>query len=167
MAEKSRRKKRPKPPCLAVVRVRGTVNVRGDVKDTLTMLRLHKPNHATLIPATPTYLGMLQKAKDHISWGEISEKTLAKLLQHRGRLKGNRPLTREYLRKLGFRSFLSAAKALRSGKLTLKGFPNLKPVFRLHPPSGGFKKPVKRAFAEGGELGYRGEKINELLERMM
>jgi large subunit ribosomal protein L30 len=166
MAEKSKGKQL-KPACLAVVRIRGTVNVRGDVKDTLAMLRLHKPNHAVLIPATPTYLGMLQKAKDYISWGEISEETLAKLLQYRGRLKGGKPLTQEYLKKLGFKNFLSVAKALRSGKLPLKGLPDLKPVFRLHPPSGGFKKPVKRGFAEGGELGYRGEKINELLERMM
>ena len=166
MAEKSEGKQL-KPACLAVVRIRGTVNVRGDVKDTLAMLRLHKPNHAVLIPATPTYLGMLQKAKDYISWGEISEETLAKLLQRRGRLKGGKPLTQEYLKKLGFKNFLSVAKALHSGKLSLKSLPDLKPVFRLHPPSGGFKKPVKRAFAEGGELGYRGERINELLEHMM
>ena len=159
--------KASKPACLAVVRIRGTVNVRRDVKDTLAMLRLHKPNHATLVPATPTHLGMLQKAKDYITWGEISEKTLANLLQKRGRLRGGKPLTPEYLKKLGFKSFLSAAKALCAGKVTLKNFPELKPVFRLHPPSKGFKRTVKRAFSEGGELGYRGEKINDLLERMM
>ncbi|MHC1586779.1 MAG: 50S ribosomal protein L30 [Candidatus Hecatellaceae archaeon] len=153
--------------CLAVVRIRGTVNVRGDVKDTLAMLRLHKANHATVIPATPTYLGMLQKAKDYLTWGEISEATLARLLQRRGRLEGNKPLTEEYLRKMGFKGFEELAKAICSGKLTLKQIPGLKPVFRLHPPSKGFKHSVKRHVAEGGELGYRGEKINELLERMM
>ncbi|RLI26767.1 MAG: 50S ribosomal protein L30 [Candidatus Hecatellales archaeon] len=156
-----------KHACLAVVRLRGTVNVRSEVADTLAMLRLHKPNHATIIPATPTYLGMLQKAKDYLTWGEVSEETLARLLERRGRLQGNKPLTLEYLKRLGFESFLSAAKALTSGKLTLKSFPGLKPVFRLHPPSKGFKKTVKKAYQEGGELGYRGEKINELLERMM
>jgi len=149
------------------VRIRGTVNVRRDVKDTLAMLRLHKPNHATLIPATPTYLGMLQKAKDYITWGEVSKETLAKLLQRRGRLTGGKPLTEEYLKKLGFSGFEALAEALHSGKLTLKQVPGLKPVFRLHPPSKGFRGSTKRHVAEGGELGYRGEKINELLERMM
>lgn len=153
--------------CLAVVRIRGTVNVRREVKDTLAMLGLHKPNHATLVPAVPSYLGMLQKAKDYITWGEVEKETLAELLQKRGGLKGGRPLTLDYLKRLGYESFLEAAEALCAGRATLKSFPGLKPVFRLHPPSKGFKKSVKKAFSEGGELGYRGEKINELLKRMM
>jgi large subunit ribosomal protein L30 len=40
-------------------------------------------------------------------------------------------------------------------------------VFRLHPPSKGFKGKIKRGYGSGGELGYRGEKINELLRRML
>jgi large subunit ribosomal protein L30 len=153
--------------CLVVVRIRGTINVRGDVKDTLAMLRLHKPNHATLIPATPTYLGMLQKAKDYIAWGEASKETIAKLLRFKGRLIGGKRLTEENLKKLGFKGFNHLAEALYSGKIRLKDISELKPVFRLHPPSGGFKRPVKKAFSEGGELGYRGEEINGLIEKMV
>jgi len=152
---------------LAVVRIRGTVNVRRDVKDTLAMLRLHKPNHATLIPATPTYLGMLQKAKDYITWGEVSKETIVKLLRFRGRLVGGEKLTEESLKKLGFKDFSELAEALYSCRVKLKDVPRLKPVFRLHPPSGGFKRPVKKAFSEGGELGYRGEEINRLIEKMI
>jgi len=38
----------------------------------------------------------------------------------------------------------------------------------LHPPRGGFRrKGIKVPFKVGGALGYRGDKINELLERMM
>lgn len=40
---------------LAVVRIRGTVNVRKEINDTLKMLRLHHLNHATLIESTPWY----------------------------------------------------------------------------------------------------------------
>jgi len=40
-------------------------------------------------------------------------------------------------------------------------------VFRLRPPKKGFKGKVKRSFAAGGEAGYRGEEINELLKRMV
>ena len=39
--------------------------------------------------------------------------------------------------------------------------------YTLHPPRGGFeRKGTKVSFKAGGALGYRGEKINILLERM-
>ena len=44
----------------------------------------------------------------------------------------------------------------------------LKPFFRLHPPRGGFeRKGIKRTFQEGGVLGNRGEKMNDLIKRMI
>ena len=40
-------------------------------------------------------------------------------------------------------------------------------IFALHPPVGGFEKGgIKKHFNQGGVLGYRGESINELLEKM-
>jgi len=49
-------------------------------------------------------------------------------------------------------------------KLPAKG-DNIK-RYHLHPPRGGFKKAIKWPRPKG-ELGYRGEKINELIKRMM
>jgi len=41
-------------------------------------------------------------------------------------------------------------------------------LFGLAPPKGGFsRRGIIGGFKQGGELGYRGEKINELLERMI
>lgn len=41
-------------------------------------------------------------------------------------------------------------------------------VYRLNPPKKGFEiKGVRKAFKQGGALGYRGKKINDLLERMV
>lgn len=41
-------------------------------------------------------------------------------------------------------------------------------VYRLSPPKKGFeRKGIKKDFKKGGALGYRGEKINDLLERMI
>jgi len=45
--------------------------------------------------------------------------------------------------------------------------PGLKPYFRLHPPKGGFKGSVKKPYNAGGELGYRGSAINDLIMRMI
>ena len=46
------------------------------------------------------------------------------------------------------------------------GKDKLKIVFRLTPPSGGFRKSVKEHFPRG-ELGYRGAEINSLIKRMI
>ncbi len=41
-------------------------------------------------------------------------------------------------------------------------------VARLQPPRGGFeRKGIKFQFKVGGALGYRGEKINDLIKRMV
>jgi large subunit ribosomal protein L30 len=59
------------------------------------------------------------------------------------------------------------AQALLEEKVKLKDLKIIKPVFRLHPPKKGFKRSVKKMFNDGGELGYRGPEINELLLRMI
>lgn len=161
--------KRPEvePQCLAVVRLRGTINVRRDVKETLKMLNITRPNHATIIPATPTYLGMLKTAKDHVTWGEISAETLTELLRKRGEAIGGEKLTEKQLKEGGYSSLKGVAEALHSSKAKLKNLRGVRPIFRLHPPSGGFRRTLKRGFSECGELGYRGEKINDLLKKMM
>jgi len=153
---------------LAVIRLRGAVKVRREINDTLKMLRLHHVNHATIIKNSPSYLGMLQKAKDYITWGEINAETLSLLLTKRGRLIGNKRLNDEYVKeKLKYNTVEEFAKAVYENKAKLSDLPGLKPVFRLHPPKGGFHRTIKRAFRSNGELGYRGEKINELLEKMI
>jgi len=49
----------------------------------------------------------------------------------------------------------------------LKDLPGVKPVFRLHPPRKGFKGSIKKSYRAGGEAGYRGEAINDLIRRMV
>jgi len=66
-----------------VVQLRSTVNVDGDVTDTLEMLNLHAMNHATLVPATDAYEGMLHKVANVTAWGEPSADVLATLLRRR------------------------------------------------------------------------------------
>jgi len=152
---------------LALIRLRSGIRAKGEVRDTLAMLRLHRINHLVIIDDNPSYKGMVQKVKDYITWGEIDKETLAKLLRKRGRLIGNKPITDEYVQeKLGMGIDEFAEKVV-NGEMKLTDLPNIKPVFRLHPPRGGLKGSKKRSFKEGGALGYRGEKINELIERML
>lgn len=152
---------------LAVIRIRGTVGVRKDIKDTLYMLRLRRKHTCVLVNNSPSYLGQLQKVKDYVTWGEINEETLLKLLLKRGRLIGDHPLTENYVKeKLGI-TLRKFVKEILSGKRKLTDLPDIKPFFRLSPPSKGFKGKIKKPYKAGGELGYRGEKINELIQRMI
>jgi large subunit ribosomal protein L30 len=151
----------------AVVRVRGSVGVRGDIADTLKMLRLHRVNHCVIVPNTETYKGMLNKAKDYITYGEIDKDTLVKLILKRGRLPGNKRLNEEKIKELMDLSVEELAEKIVNDEILLKNTP-LKPVFRLHPPRKGYDKAgIKKPFSVGGALGYRGAEINTLLEKMM
>jgi len=153
--------------CLAVVRVRGVSDIFREVNETMKMLHLERNCHATLVDNRPAYLGMLKKAQNYLTWGEVSKETLTLLLKKRGRLVGDKKLTDEYAQKVGKNSLDELAEALYKGEVEFHGLPNIKPVFRLHPPSKGFKGKVKRSYASGGVTGYRAEAINDLLRQMI
>lgn len=153
--------------CLVVIRVRGSVNVRRDIEDTLRMLNLTCNCHATIIDDRPSYIGMLQKVQNQVTWGEVSKDTIAVLLKERGRLVGNKKITEEYVKKLGFESIDDLAEAIYNLKVEFNKLPGIKPVFRLHPPSKGYKGSVKKSWKSGGVTGYRGEAINNLIKRMI
>ncbi|MCD6383132.1 MAG: 50S ribosomal protein L30 [Thermoplasmata archaeon] len=151
----------------AVVRVRGTVNVRRDIRETLRMLRLNRVNHCVVIPETPQYRGMLNKVKDYITWGEIDKETLKEMLLKRGRLLGDEPVTEKYiLENTPYSTFDDFLEAVLSGEMKLKNIRDFKPVFRLSPPRGGYED-IKRPYRLGGALGYRGAEIKNLIRRML
>jgi large subunit ribosomal protein L30 len=151
---------------LAAIRIRGRTGVKGDISDTLDMLRLTRINHAVIIPDTPSYQGMLLKAKDYITWGEIDQETLTKLINHRGMLPGRVPVTEDIVKEnTDFKSVEELSQALLDSKVQVDET-GLKPVFRLHPPRKGYRS-TKRAYSEKGSLGYRGEDINQLISRMI
>lgn len=150
----------------AVVQVRGVVNTRRDIKDTLKMLRLHHINHCVFLPDTPEILGMIRKVKDYVAYGEVDEATLETLMRTRGRLEGNDALTDEYLKENSELSGIAdLAKAMIEGTVRVRDIPRLKPVLRLHPPRKGYKS-LKRTYPQGGALGYYGQEINALLYKM-
>jgi len=109
---------------------------------------------------------MLHKAQNHVTWGEASKDTIELLLKKRGRLIGNKRVTDQYAQQVGYKSLEALAEALHKMEVEFSKLPNIKPLFRLHPPKKGYKGKVKRSYAAGGVTGYRGEAINELIKRM-
>ena len=154
----------------AVVRIKGNVDVRREMKDTFKMLRLDAPNNCILCPESKEWKGMIEKVKDCVTYGEIDKQTLVALLQKRLRGPSDKRVDEKMLKELTkskYESFEKIADDLIANKVRLKNFEkkNLKPFFRLTPPSKGFKS-VKLHWPKG-DLGYRGKEINELLKRMI
>jgi large subunit ribosomal protein L30 len=150
---------------IAAIRVRGRTGVKGEIADTMKMLRLNRINHAVIIEENPSYQGMLQKAKDYITWGEINKETLVKMISKRGALPGGLKVTDEYLKeKTSYQSIEDLSQAVLEGASLEES--GIKPVFRLHPPRKGFKN-IKKSYNEDGSLGYRGENVEDLISKML
>lgn len=151
----------------AVIQIRSDIRARHDVKLTLKSLRLTRVNHCVLVPDGKSYDGMLQKAKDYITWGEIRTEVLTNMIIKRGRLTGNRPITNQYVKEnTKHDSLMKFAEAIVGGSYKYSALKDVKPLFRLHPPHRGFES-VKRSYHDHGSLGYRGEAINDLILRML
>lgn len=151
----------------AVVRIHGRMHVDSRIQDTLKMMRLNAANQCVVLPETPDVKGMLHKAKEEITWGEISKETLTKMLEKRLRAEGaEKKVDKRILKDVtGFDSFDSFAGAIIEEKVKLHHQENLQPTFRLTPPSKGLKS-IRDNYPRG-DLGYRGKEINELILRMI
>ena len=150
----------------AIVRIRGTVGITSGVRDTMKMLRIDAVNSCVIVAENPNYKGMLNVAKDWITYGDVDKDTLVAMLKKRLRLKGNKRVDEKVLKEVtGFASFEAFADAIIAGKSKLKDFEKLQPFFRLTPPSKGFKS-IREHYPKG-DLGYRAKEINELLLRMI
>jgi len=151
----------------AAIRIRGHAGVRHDIEDTMRMLRLTRANHCVVLPETEEIKGMLMKAKDYITWGEVSEETLARMIKFRGRLVGDKPVDDEVVKEgTAFGSIMAFARGISKGEAKYSEMKDVKPLFRLSPPKKGYEGN-KRAYNAGGALGYRGEAINDLISRMI
>ena len=139
---------------LAAVRIRGLVKAGYEHRHALSKLRLGRTNHCVLLAKNPVNEGMLKKVSKYVAWGEIEKEMLKALVAKRGRDEHGKPLEAKDVGK-------AAEHILKSGFKDL----NLKPVFRLTPPSGGFK--AVRLQYPRGDAGHRGKEINALLKRMI
>jgi large subunit ribosomal protein L30 len=119
---------------IAIIRIRGTDDVKSTIESTMRMLKLHKKHTCSVYPKTDSLMGMLDKIKDYTTYGEIDDETYKLLVEKRGMIKAGKPVN----------------------------------YFHLNPPRGGFeRRGIKNPFSDKGALGYRKEKINILLKKMI
>ncbi len=138
---------------IAVVLIRGSIDMTQPLKDALRVLGLHHKNHCVVVNDNPVTQGMINKVKDYITWGEITEQTFQEMVEKRGK---------------EFKARETDSKKKYSYRVLQYNSKKYKPYFALNPPRKGYgRKGIKVAFRASGALGYRGEKINDLLKRMI
>lgn len=69
---------------LAAVRIRGQVGLRHDVRDALDSLNLRRKHACVLLEESPAVRGQLEKCKDAIAFGPVSDEVKG-LLEKRGK----------------------------------------------------------------------------------
>src|SRR3989338_9555502 len=139
---------------IVIVRVRGSIDAKNDIDRTLNQLRLYKKNYCVVVPGNESYAGMVNKVNDYVTWGNIDEETYNLLVDEKGE---------EYKGRVSDKK----EKVKYNHFLTVKG-KKIKKIFRLNSPRKGYgRKGIKTPFNKGGALGYRGEKINDLIKRMV
>ncbi len=130
---------------IAAIRVRGRVNVRHNIAETLNRLRLKRVNNCVLIKMDDSYYGMIKECSNYITYGEVNEQVLGKLVNSAG--------------------IKADPKEILEGKYDMKELRKSLPI-RLHPPRKGYRS-IKRNVKQGGALGYMGPGINGLIQRMV
>jgi large subunit ribosomal protein L30 len=138
---------------IAVIRIKGNVGLKKDIAETLDRLRLRKKYSCVVLKDDIRVIGMVNKIKDFVAYGEINDETFRELIEKRGRLINKK-------KKVDFKKIFDEIKEGKKYQDL-----NLKPYFSLHPARGGIK--TKLSFSQGGVLGNNKEKINDLIKRML
>jgi len=139
-----------------IIRIIGLVKMKNEFEESLKRLRLKTKFSCVVVKENVQTLGMLEAIKNFVAFGPIDEKMLAKMIEARGKKIGN------------VKAKFSAAESLKIAKefAAGKSFEELGmvPWFGLHPARGGIKSKLHYP---RGVIGNHGDKINDLIERML
>ncbi|MDE1820094.1 MAG: 50S ribosomal protein L30 [Euryarchaeota archaeon] len=153
----------------AVVRVRGGVHAEASLNETMRHLHLTRQNHLVILPEKNELRGMVNKVQGYVTWGPVSAPTVEALVKARALTEDGHLLDAAKLPPVSGAKDLKglAERVHKEGSLHI---PGVKPLFRLHPPKGGWRS-TKKPYTLGGALGYRepGTKIDmdKLIARMI
>lgn len=139
---------------IAIIRIKGMVDVPGDVEETLQRLRLRRKYVCVVVRERPELNGMIKKIRNFVAYGKIDEKSFIEIVEKRGKSLDKKKIDAEKI----VEEFINSKTEKNLSEL------GIKPFFRLHPPRGGIKSKLHYP---KGVLGNHKEKINELIRRML
>ncbi|XP_076437684.1 large ribosomal subunit protein uL30-like [Babylonia areolata] len=164
----------PEPRLAFVLRIRGINGVHPRPRKVLQLFRLRQINNGVFVKLNKATLNMLKIAEPYITWGVPNLKTVRELVYKRGYGKVDRqriPLTDNAIveKQLGGKDILCMEDLIHE---ILTVGPNFKAAsnflwpFKLNTPNGGWRRKYNH-FNDGGDFGFRDDKINALLRRMI
>lgn len=135
---------------MLIIRISGLVEMPSDAQETLFRMHLRKKYSAMLIKEAEGGAHLLQLIRNFVAYGPVDKSTLELLLSKRAKSLDKKRV--DYKR---------IAEIIEKEGIEKSG---IKPFFRLHPPRGGIKSKLHYP---KGVLGDNGDKINELVRRML
>jgi 60S ribosomal protein uL30 len=166
--------KEPEAKLAFVIRIRGINGLAPKPRKILQLLRLRQINAGVFVRLTKATLNMLKLIEPYITWGVPNLKTVKELLYKRGFAKVNKqrlPISDNALveKQLGHCNVLCLEDIVHEIVTVGDHFRQVNKFlwpFKLPNPRGGWRGKNTH-FNEGGDCGYRGEKLNELIHRMV
>ena len=99
---------------IAIIRISGMVKVPKDIENALYRLRLRRKYACVVVKPTKDILGMIEKVKYYVAYGEINKETYDKLIKARGKKVGGKlkPFFRLHPPRRGIKSKLQYPKGV-------------------------------------------------------
>ena len=70
---------------ICIIRIRGQVGLKKEIAETLNRLRLKRKYSCIILKPTKENLGMLNKLRNFVAYGDLDEETYSELVKKRGR----------------------------------------------------------------------------------
>ncbi|HLF53999.1 MAG TPA: uL30 family ribosomal protein [Candidatus Nanoarchaeia archaeon] len=135
---------------ILIIRISGLVEMPSDAQETLFRMHLRRKYSAIILKETKETMDLLQKVRNFVAYGKVDSKTIEELVDKRGQSLSGKKIDAKKVAEI-----IEKEGILKSG---------IKQFFRLHPPRKGINS---KSHYPKGVLGDNGEKINDLVRRML
>ena len=164
----------PEAKVAFVIRIRGIIGMSPKTKKILQLLRLRQLHSGVFVKLNGATIQMLRLVEPYIAYGTPNLKSVRDLLYKRGFAKVNKQrvpidnnaVVEKVLGKYDIICVEDLIHEIYTAGPHFKEAANFLWPVKLSSPTGGFKAKLLH-FNEGGDAGYRGEKIHGLIKQMI
>ena len=162
------------PKVALVVRIRGIVGVGPKPRKILQLLRLRQIHNAVFVRLNKATISMLRMVEPYIAYGNPTLKTVKDIVYKRGFAKVNKDrvpiadnsVVEQALGKHGIICVEDLVHEIYTCGPHFREATQFLWPFKLNSPTGGFRDKLIH-YNEGGDAGNRGERIGDLVNRMI
>mmetsp|Transcript_7329 Transcript_7329/g.19114 ORF Transcript_7329/g.19114 Transcript_7329/m.19114 type:complete len:239 (-) Transcript_7329:172-888(-) len=164
----------PEAKLAFVIRIRGIIGVSPKVRKVLQLLRLRQLHNGVFVKLNAATINMLRLVEPYIAYGYPNLKSVRDLVYKRGYGKvekqripiDNNAIIEEVLGAYDIICVEDLIHEIYTVGPHFTQAANFLWPFKLSSPTGGFKQKLLH-YNEGGDAGLRGERIHELIKKML